>query len=117
MKEAVVDGFRNSARVVSAAAAIMTAVFAAFMLQDDPIVKSMGFALAVAVVFDAFVVRMVLMPATLYLLGDRAWWLPRWMDRLMPDVDVEGEKLDRPYLRDTSYDDALDDLDREDARA
>jgi RND superfamily putative drug exporter len=117
MKEAVVDGFRNSARVVSAAAAIMTAVFAAFMLQDDPIVKSMGFALAVAVVFDAFIVRMVLMPATLYLLGERAWWLPRWMDRLMPNVDVEGEKLDRPYLRDTSYDDALDELDREGASA
>jgi putative drug exporter of the RND superfamily len=116
-KEAVVDGFRNSARVVTAAAAIMTAVFAAFMLQDDPIIKSMGFALAVAVVFDAFIVRMILMPATLYLLGERAWWLPRWMDRLMPDVDVEGEKLDRPYLRDTSYDDALDDLDREGSRA
>lgn len=115
MREAVVDGFRNSARVVTAAAAIMTAVFAAFMLQDDPIVKSMGFALAAAVVFDAFIVRMVLIPATLYLLGDRAWWLPRWLDRLMPDVDVEGEKLDRPYLRDTSFDEALDDLDLEGA--
>src|SRR5207237_9280990 len=90
MKEAVVDGFRNSARVVSAAAAIMTAVFAAFMLQDEPIVKSMGFALAVAVVFDAFIVRLVLIPATLYLLGERAWWLPRWLDRLLPEVDVEG---------------------------
>ena len=63
-REAVVDGFRNSARVVTAAAAIMTAVFAAFMLQDDAIAKSMGFALAAAVVFDAFIVRMVLIPAT-----------------------------------------------------
>ncbi|HYF71700.1 MAG TPA: MMPL family transporter [Nocardioides sp.] len=117
MREAVVDGFRNSARVVTAAAAIMTAVFAAFMLQDEPIIKSMGFALAVAVVFDAFVVRMALIPAVLYLLGDRAWWLPRWLDRLLPDVDVEGEKLERPYLRDASFDDALDDLEPEGSRS
>ena len=110
MKEAVVDGFRNSARVVSAAAAIMTAVFAAFMLQDEPIIKSMGFALAVAVVFDAFIVRMALIPAVLYLLGDRAWWLPAWLDRLLPNVDVEGENLDRPHLRGRSIDDELDDL-------
>ncbi|MBZ5735496.1 MMPL family transporter [Nocardioides sp. TRM66260-LWL] len=95
-REAVVDGFRNSARVVAAAATIMTAVFSAFMLQSDPIVKSMGFALAVAVVFDAFVVRMVLIPALLQLLGERAWWLPRWLDRLLPNVDVEGESLQRP---------------------
>jgi len=110
MREAIVDGFRNSARVVTAAAAIMTAVFSAFMLQDEPIVKSMGFALAMAVVFDAFVVRMALIPAVLYLLGDRAWWLPRWLDRLLPDVDVEGEKLDRPHLQGRSIEDELDDL-------
>jgi putative drug exporter of the RND superfamily len=116
-REAVVDGFRNSARVVTAAAAIMTAVFAAFMLQDDAIVKSMGFALAVAIIFDAVIVRMALIPALMYLLGEKAWWLPRWLDRLLPDVDVEGEKLDRPYLRDTSYDDELDELTRDDARA
>jgi putative drug exporter of the RND superfamily len=97
-REAVVDGFRNSARVVAAAAVIMTVVFAAFMLQDEPIVKSMGFALAVAVVFDAFVVRMTLIPAVMYLLGEKAWWLPRWLDRLLPNVDVEGESLDRPHL-------------------
>lgn len=117
MKEAVVDGFRNSARVVTAAAAIMTAVFAAFMLQDEPIIKSMGFALAIAVVFDAFVVRMALIPAVLYLLGDRAWWLPRWLDRLLPEVDVEGEKLERPYLRGPDFDDALDDLEAEPSRS
>ena len=97
-REAVVDGFRNSARVVAAAAVIMTAVFAAFMLQDEPIVKSMGFALAVAVVFDAFIVRMTLIPAVMYLLGEKAWWLPRWLDRLLPNVDVEGESLERPHL-------------------
>ena len=110
MGEAVVDGFRNSARVVTAAATIMTAVFAAFMLQDDPIVKSMGFALAVAVVLDAFVVRMALIPALLYLMGEKAWWLPRWLDRLLPDVDVEGEKLERPQLQGRSIEDELADL-------
>ncbi|CAB4733013.1 unannotated protein [freshwater metagenome] len=61
-------------------------------------IKSFGFALAVAVVFDAFIVRMVLIPAVLYLLGEKAWWLPRWLDRILPDVDVEGEKLNRPHL-------------------
>lgn len=98
-RDAVVDGFRNSARVVAAAAAIMISVFAAFMLQDDPIIRSMGFALAVAVAIDAFVVRMTLIPALMYLLDDKAWWMPRWLDRILPDVDVEGEKLDRPHLR------------------
>ena len=95
-REAVVDGFRGSARVVTAAATIMIAVFAAFMLQDDAVVKSMGFALAAAIVFDAFIVRMALIPALLFLLGERAWWLPAWLDRLLPEVDVEGEKLQRP---------------------
>ena len=92
-REAVVDGFRHSARVVSAAATIMISVFAAFMLQDNPLIQSIGFALAAAVFFDAFVVRMALIPAVMYLLGDKAWWLPAWLDRLLPNVDVEGEKL------------------------
>jgi RND superfamily putative drug exporter len=92
-REAIVDGFRNSARVVTAAALIMTSVFAAFMLQDDAIVKSMGFALAAAIIFDAFIVRMILIPALLFLLGDKAWWLPRWLDRILPNVDVEGDSL------------------------
>jgi RND superfamily putative drug exporter len=97
--EAVVDGFRNSARVVAAAAVIMISVFAAFILIDEPIIKSMGFALAIAVFFDAFVVRMALIPALMHLLGEKAWYLPAWLDRLLPDVDVEGEKLDRPHLQ------------------
>jgi putative drug exporter of the RND superfamily len=92
-REAVVDGFRNSARVVAAAAAIMISVFAAFMLSDEPVLKSMGFALAAAVFFDAFLVRMTLIPALMYLLGERAWWLPQWLDRLLPNIDVEGETL------------------------
>jgi RND superfamily putative drug exporter len=95
----VVDGFRNSARVVAAAAVIMISVFAAFILIDEPIIKSMGFALAVAVFFDAFVVRMALIPALMFLLGEKAWYLPRWLDRLLPHVDVEGEALDREHMR------------------
>ena len=95
MHEAVVDGFRNSARVVTAAASIMIAVFAGFILEDDAIVKSMGFALAASIIFDAFVVRMVLIPSVLYLLGDKAWWLPKWLDRILPHVDVEGASLER----------------------
>ena len=94
-REAVVDGFRNSARVVAAAAAIMTAVFSGFILEDDPIIKSLGFALAAAVVFDAFIVRMILIPALMYLMGEKAWYLPAWLDKILPNVDVEGEKLER----------------------
>lgn len=97
--EAVIDGFRNSARVVAAAAVIMISVFAAFILIDEPIIKSMGFALAIAVFFDAFVVRMALIPALMHLLGEKAWYLPRWLDRILPNVDVEGEQLERPHLR------------------
>ncbi|WP_127782147.1 MMPL family transporter [Rhodococcus sp. X156] len=98
-REAVVDGFRSSARVVAAAAVIMIAVFGAFVLIDEPIIRSMGFALAVAVFLDAFVVRMMLIPAVMYLLGEKAWWIPRWLDRILPNIDVEGEKLDRPHLQ------------------
>lgn len=97
-RDAVVDGFRNSARVVAAAAAIMTAVFSGFMLEDDPIIKSMGFALAAAVVFDAFIVRMVLIPGLMYLLGEKAWYLPKWLDKILPNVDIEGTSLERPHL-------------------
>lgn len=92
---AVVDGFRNSARVVAAAAVIMMSVFAAFMLMDMSFIKAMGFALALAVFLDAFVVRMTLIPALMYLMGEKAWWLPGWLDRILPRVDVEGEALER----------------------
>lgn len=91
--ESVVDGFRNSARVVAAAAVIMISVFGAFMLQDEPIIASMGFALAGAVFFDAFLVRMTLIPALMFLMKEKAWWIPARLDRLLPDVDVEGEAL------------------------
>ncbi|MFJ7244807.1 MMPL family transporter [Kitasatospora sp. NPDC098652] len=91
--EAIVTGFRHNARVVTAAAFIMIAVFAGFIGMSEPMIKMMGLGLAAAVAFDAFVVRMTIVPAVLALLGRRAWWLPRWLDRLIPDVDVEGSKL------------------------
>ncbi|GAB3680528.1 MMPL family transporter [Angustibacter aerolatus] len=91
--EAVVSGFAHGARVVAAAAVIMFSVFAGFAITDEPIIKSMGFALAFGVAVDAFLVRMTLVPAVMSLLGRAAWALPRWLDRLVPDVDVEGAKL------------------------
>ncbi|WP_221348478.1 MMPL family transporter [Streptomyces beigongshangae] len=93
--QAVVSGFKHSARVVVAAALIMIAVFAGFIGESDPMIKMIGFGLASAVLFDAFVVRMAIVPAVLALLGHRAWWLPRALDRLLPRVDVEGEALNR----------------------
>ncbi|MEV7567845.1 MMPL family transporter [Streptomyces tanashiensis] len=94
--EAIVTGFRHSARVVTAAAVIMIAVFSGFIGMDDQMVKMIGFGLAAAVLFDAFVVRMAIVPAVLALLGHKAWWLPKWLDRILPNVDVEGEGLARP---------------------
>ncbi|NUP44839.1 MAG: MMPL family transporter [Streptomyces sp.] len=94
-EQAVVSGFRHSARVVVAAALIMIAVFAGFIGESDSMIKMIGFGLASAVLFDAFVVRMAIVPAVLALLGDRAWWLPKWLDRILPRVDVEGEALTR----------------------
>lgn len=93
--EAVVGGMRHGTRVVTAAALIMISVFAGFILSSESIIKTMGFALAFGVAVDAFLVRMTIVPAVLSLLGRSAWWLPRWLDRLLPDVDVEGEKLTR----------------------
>jgi RND superfamily putative drug exporter len=91
--QAIVTGFRHGARVVTAAAVIMIAVFAGFIGSDEAMIKSIGFGLATAVFFDAFVVRMAIVPAVLALLGRRAWWLPGWLDRILPNVDVEGEGL------------------------
>ncbi|MFE3644685.1 MMPL family transporter [Streptomyces sp. NPDC059169] len=91
--QAIVTGFRHGARVVTAAAVIMIAVFSGFIGSSEQMVKMIGFGLAIAVFFDAFVVRMAIVPAVLALLGKRAWWLPRWLDRVLPSVDVEGEAL------------------------
>ncbi|MGX1490834.1 MMPL family transporter [Streptomyces tendae] len=91
--QAIATGFRHGARVVTAAAVIMMAVFAGFIGSSESMVKMIGFGLAIAVFFDAFVVRMAIVPAVLALLGKRAWWLPKWLDRALPNVDVEGEGL------------------------
>ncbi|WP_431995325.1 MMPL family transporter [Streptomyces griseoflavus] len=98
---AMVSGMGHNARVVTAAALIMTSVFAGFVLMDDPIIKSIGFALAVGVVIDAFVVRMALVPAVMSLLGRAAWWLPKPIDKVLPDLDIEGEKLNHRLAEET----------------
>ncbi|WP_435283049.1 MMPL family transporter [Streptomyces koelreuteriae] len=107
--QAIVTGFRHGARVVTAAAVIMMAVFAGFIGSSESMVKMIGFGLAIAVFFDAFIVRMAIVPAVLALLGRKAWWLPKWLDRALPNVDVEGEGL-RP-------DSGRGDTDRELVRA
>ena len=89
------NGFKHGARVVTAAALIMISVFAAFILMDEPFIKTMGFALAVGVLFDAFVVRMLIIPATMFILDSRAWYYPKWLDKITPNLDIEGEALSR----------------------
>jgi len=98
-KDAVTLGFNHGARVVTAAAIIMISVFAAFIAEPNSFIKSMGFALAAAVFFDAFVVRMLVIPSVMALMGDKAWWLPKWLDKILPNVDIEGEKLARALPR------------------
>ena len=92
--EAVADGLTATARVITAAALIMVCVFAAFVLGYDRQLKLFGLGLALAVFIDATIVRMVLVPATMELLGDRNWWIPKWIDRMLPKIDVEGHNLD-----------------------
>jgi uncharacterized membrane protein YdfJ with MMPL/SSD domain len=92
-RKSVLEGFAHSGRVVTAAAIIMIAVFAAFILDPDPTVKSIGLSLAVGVAVDAFVVRMTLVPAVMALLGRHAWRLPKRLGRILPDLDIEGERL------------------------
>ncbi len=90
----VADGLAATARVISAAAAIMVVVFGAFLLEDDRILKLFGVGLASAVFFDATLVRMLLVPATMELLGAKNWWLPDWLDRILPSINVEGPAHD-----------------------
>src|SRR6478735_2024637 len=91
---AVADGLAATARVITAAALIMFCVFGAFALGDDRQLKLFGLGLAIAVLVDATIVRMVLVPATMELLGDRNWWIPKWLDRIIPNIDVEGHDAD-----------------------
>ncbi|MEU9291782.1 MMPL family transporter [Streptomyces sp. NPDC048275] len=92
-EQAMVDGFGHASKVVTAAAVIMVCVFGSFVFADMQVTKGMGLALAVGVLFDAFVVRMALVPAAMSVLKHAAWWLPRFLHRVLPHVDVEGEKL------------------------
>jgi len=96
-KSAVVAGLRHGRAVVTAAAIIMISVFGGFIFSEIGMIRPMGFGLAIGVLFDAFVVRMVIVPSLMHLVGDGAWWLPRWLDRLLPNVDVEGAALEREH--------------------
>ncbi len=101
-QQATINGMGHGARVVTAAALIMISVFGGFVFLEDPIIKSMGFALAIGVAIDAFVVRMTIVPAVMSLLNNAAWWLPRWLNKILPNVDVEGEGL-RAHLADKQH--------------
>ena len=93
---AVIDGYTGSAKVVGSAAIIMISVFASFVLSPDPTTKSLGFALALGVLIDAFVIRMTVVPATMFIYRRAAWWLPRSLDKVIPDLDIEGRKFGDP---------------------
>jgi RND superfamily putative drug exporter len=103
-RTSVADGLASTARVITAAAAIMVVVFGSFIGESDRVVKLFGLGLSVAVLIDATIVRMLLVPATMELLGDRNWWIPRWLDRILPrvhieappDLDAELAELDEP---------------------
>ena len=89
-RTSVADGLASTARVITAAAAIMVFLFGSFLLESDRIIKLFGLGLAVAVLLDATIIRMLLVPATMELLGDKNWWMPRWLDKTLPKVNVEG---------------------------
>ena len=93
-REAAVQGTGQSARVVAAAALIMASIFASFLFAADPMIKSIGFSFAVGVLVDAFVVRLALVPAVMAIAGARIWYHPRWFARVVPDPDIEGERLE-----------------------
>ncbi len=101
-RQAVLTGTRHASRVVTAAALIMFTVFAGFIPGADAIFKPIAFSLAFGVLIDAFVVRMTFVPALLTLFGKAAWWLPRWLDRRLPDLDIEGEQLGHPDSTDST---------------
>jgi putative drug exporter of the RND superfamily len=104
-KQAIVEGYGHSSRVVVAAALIMISVFAAFIFSGEAMIAAMGFGLAAAVIFDAFVVRMAIIPAIMALVGRGSWWIPRWLDRILPNVDVEGDKLQEHLAQDAPHED------------
>ncbi len=92
-KESIVHGYNQASRVVLAAAVIMVSVFAGFIFTHDIMIKQIGFALTIGIFIDAFLIRMTLVPAVMAIFGSKAWWLPKWIDRILPNLDVEGDKL------------------------
>ncbi|MEE4025490.1 MMPL family transporter [Gordonia sp. PKS22-38] len=92
-KDSVIIGYQHGARVVTSAAVVMISVFIAFMLAPDTFARMMGFSLAAAIFFDAFIIRMIVVPAVITILGEWAWKLPSWLDRILPNVDVEGTAI------------------------
>ena len=92
-KEAVIEGLANTGRVITSAAAIMVCVFTSFVLNGNPIVKEFGVGLAVAIAIDSTLVRCLLVPAVMVLLGSQAWWMPRWMETVVPHISIEGEEF------------------------
>jgi RND superfamily putative drug exporter len=93
-KDAIIEGFTRSAPVLIAAGTIMAVVFAGFASSTMAIAASIAFGLVVGVIADVFIVRLVLMPAMLSVLGESAWWMPKWMDRIIPNIDIEGHALE-----------------------
>jgi RND superfamily putative drug exporter len=91
-RRAVVEGLANTGRVITSAAAIMVCVFTSFVLSGNPVVKEFGVGLAVAIAIDSTLVRCLLVPAVMVLLGKRVWWMPRWLDRVLPHISIEGEE-------------------------
>ena len=92
-RKAVLSGIRDSGGVVTAAGLIMIAVFTGFMMAPDPMTKVIGMALAFGVLFDAFIVRMMIVPAVMLLMGKAAWYMPKWLNRILPNIDIEGESI------------------------
>lgn len=97
VEESVIAGFTNGARVVTAAALIMISVFIAFISQPLPFIRIFGFALGAGVLFDAFFIRMAFVPAAMFILGRSTWWMPRWLDKILPSLDIEGKALEEAW--------------------
>lgn len=96
-REAVERGTGLAARVVTAAALIMFSIFVAFMFTNDPTIKAIGFSFAIGVLLDAFVVRLTLVPAVMALSGARIWYHPEWFDKYIPDLDIEGDRIQHQF--------------------
>jgi RND superfamily putative drug exporter len=93
--QAVATGYSLASKVVVAAALIMVSVFASFIFTEEIMIKQIGFVLAIGILIDAFLIRMMFVPAVMSMFGDKAWWLPKWLDKILPNLDIEGEKLVR----------------------